>query len=311
MSNNHITDAEELAVNKRAALAGQWRTPPVPVYPSGYRGPESVPSAPPPQPPSGRVHDTELPNPSSIPANSDEYAKALQEAYRKGAEAAARMAHQRMDPHMPTAASCPDFSIPDERTSPYPVHPTPTLTPDALGTSSMPPPPPQHPHHHPYSTVGQQQPHTLSIAMNPPSHYSAPQPPPPPPTSHHTPPPPPHYTTIAAPAPTGSLGSSVPTNPPPQGRSISMPDMASYAVQAEEEKRQKRLARNRQSARLRRQRKKNLVRNEHLGMLNEHHQDPSGEVHSLVQLTKMIICRCFLFHRWKLMKPKWVFWRRL
>jgi len=39
-----------------------------------------------------------------------------------------------------------------------------------------------------------------------------------------------------------------------------MPDMSSYAVQAEEEKRQKRLARNRASARLRRLRKKNLVR---------------------------------------------------
>jgi hypothetical protein len=39
-----------------------------------------------------------------------------------------------------------------------------------------------------------------------------------------------------------------------------MPDMSTYAAQAEEEKRQKRLARNRASARLRRLRKKNLVR---------------------------------------------------
>jgi len=38
-----------------------------------------------------------------------------------------------------------------------------------------------------------------------------------------------------------------------------MPDMSTYAAQAEEEKRQKRLARNRASARLRRLRKKNLV----------------------------------------------------
>lgn len=44
-----------------------------------------------------------------------------------------------------------------------------------------------------------------------------------------------------------------------QQRSVSLPDMSTYAVQAEEEKRQKRLARNRASARLRRLRKKNLV----------------------------------------------------
>jgi len=41
---------------------------------------------------------------------------------------------------------------------------------------------------------------------------------------------------------------------------MSLPDMTSYAAQQEEEKRQKRLARNRASARLRRLRKKNLVR---------------------------------------------------
>lgn len=44
-----------------------------------------------------------------------------------------------------------------------------------------------------------------------------------------------------------------------QQRSVSLPDMSSYAALQEEEKRQKRLARNRASARLRRLRKKNLV----------------------------------------------------
>lgn len=44
-----------------------------------------------------------------------------------------------------------------------------------------------------------------------------------------------------------------------QQRSVSLPDMSSYAAQQEDEKRQKRLARNRASARLRRLRKKNLV----------------------------------------------------
>lgn len=44
-------------------------------------------------------------------------------------------------------------------------------------------------------------------------------------------------------------------------RSVSLPDISSYAAQAdaEEAKRRKRLARNRASARLRRLRKKNLV----------------------------------------------------
>lgn len=44
-----------------------------------------------------------------------------------------------------------------------------------------------------------------------------------------------------------------------QQRSMSLPDMSQYAANQEEEKRQKRLARNRASARLRRMRKKNLV----------------------------------------------------
>jgi len=50
--------------------------------------------------------------------------------------------------------------------------------------------------------------------------------------------------------------------PPPQQqqqRSMSLPDMTSYGAQQDEEKRQKRLARNRASAKLRRLRKKNLV----------------------------------------------------
>lgn len=44
-----------------------------------------------------------------------------------------------------------------------------------------------------------------------------------------------------------------------QQRSMSLPDMTSYGAQQDEEKRQKRLARNRASAKLRRLRKKNLV----------------------------------------------------
>jgi hypothetical protein len=264
MSNNHIPDADELAANKRAALAGQWRTPPMPVYPTGYRAPTSIVASPAPAP--ATVPEPELPNPTTIPTNSDEYAKALQEAYRKGAEAAARMAQQQIpqqqipqqqipqqqipQQHLQTAASCPEFSVQDERPSPFPVHPTAIPIPDHLASSSMPPPPPQHPHG--YSNATQL--HTLSTVTPPPppTHYSAPLPA----TAHQ--PPPPHYATVTAPPQAGTPASTVPQNPS-QARSMSMPDMASYAVQAEEEKRQKRLARNRQSARLRRQRKKNLV----------------------------------------------------
>jgi hypothetical protein len=59
--------------------------------------------------------------------------------------------------------------------------------------------------------------------------------------------------------------SSLQPYPPPQQRSMSLPDMTSYGAKQEEEKRQKRLARNRASARLRRLRKKNLV-----SVLNEY-----------------------------------------
>ena len=72
-------------------------------------------------------------------------------------------------------------------------------------------------------------------------------------------PPPPNKQPTAPPPPQATPGAAQMVVPPPQQRSVSLPDMTSYAVQAEEEKRQKRLARNRASARLRRLRKKNLV----------------------------------------------------
>merc|ERR1719199_1590481 len=61
--------------------------------------------------------------------------------------------------------------------------------------------------------------------------------------------------------PSSSSGGGGKGRPPAGGRSVSMPDISSYAAQAdaEEAKRRKRLARNRASARLRRLRKKNLV----------------------------------------------------
>lgn len=265
-------DSQADSANKRAALAGQWRTPPMPVYP-GY-GPYSSQPAPSPasqshdvSPPPAQQNSATLgiPSPTNIPSNSEDYAKALQEAYRKGAEAAARMAQQQM----PTAASCPNFSTGPQVAPPPPsrmgeateeaayshqVHPTHTSNysaPDPLASNSMPPPPPPQHHPHLHHSHANPSPHT---AMQ-----HQPTPPPPPPHQQHY--------SAAAPFSHPPEDYSPPPQPPPsttakaaQGRSLSMPDMSTYAAQAEEEKRQKRLARNRASARLRRLRKKNLVR---------------------------------------------------
>lgn len=150
--------------NKRAALAGQWRTPPLPAFASSTASKDL-----------------------KVPGSSEDYAKALQEAYRRGAEAAT-LAAQQQGP-LPSAVSCPDLTAPDDTTS-------------AADIPILPPPVPN--------------PLSESSSMPPPSNTT--------------------------------------------NRSISMPDMSTYAAQQEEEKRQKRLARNRASARLRRLRKKNLVR---------------------------------------------------
>ena len=165
------------AVAKRQALTGQWRTPPLPVFPS---------HAPIQQPPT--VANI------SLPESTDDYAKALQEAYRRGAEAAAAIQAQQQ---MPNAVSCPNFH----------QLPLTTTTTD-----------PYVPHHVQKEEPVMLVPSPLSSNMPPPSESGS--------------------------------------------RSFSLPDMASYAARAqvEEEKRKKRLARNRASARLRRLRKKNLVR---------------------------------------------------
>jgi hypothetical protein len=240
------SDSEQAEANKRAAFAGQWRTPPMQVYPAGYSqpAPAAGPPAPPqpmqqshaPQPPPPGQSYQQLPEPTSIPNNSEDYAKALQEAYRKGAEAAARMAQQQQ---IPTAASCPNFT-----TGPHAAPP--------------PPPPPQQP----MGITAEEAAYSHQVHPPPaPTHATIPDPlsssmpPPPPPPVHHHPPP-----SMAAP----QVDYAPPrTHLPPKAsqgqRSLSLPDMSAYAAQAEEEKRQKRLARNRASARLRRLRKKNLV----------------------------------------------------
>lgn len=184
MDPNSNSASNDAAAAKRQALTGQWRTPPLPVFPSAHQQQQQPPIPPP-------TVATNI----SLPESTDDYAKALQEAYRRGAEAAAAMQG------MPNAVSCPNFhQLPLGGGDPqFAAHPTTTTTtepvmlvPTPLTSNAMPPPP------------------------------------------------------------TESTSS----------RSFSLPDMASYAARAqvEEEKRKKRLARNRASARLRRLRKKNLVR---------------------------------------------------
>jgi hypothetical protein len=206
--------------NKRAALAGQWRTPPLPTFAAGYGQPTQAPAPAPAAPRS--EDDLALPNPTSIPSSSEDYAKALQEAYRKGAEAAARMAQQQQQ--IPSAASCPNFQQASPQLKPLPQPISQTIPEEAAYTAQIAPPPPV--------------PDPLTS-----------MPPPPPPQAAA----PPSETSMPPPPQPNRASSN------PQSRSVSLPDMSAYAVQAEEEKRQKRLARNRASARLRRLRKKNLV----------------------------------------------------
>ena len=353
MTDNHDKDGavgrEIYAANKKTALAGEWQTPPMVAYPSYATAPSTTQTQAyhqgqqPPQPTqqptqqqyqqqqhqqqlheqlprrttSGPELMTSLPAGTNLPDNSEEYAKALQEAYRKGAEAAARMAAQQI----PTAASCPNFStgsgsqfvrassqlgigispVEEESTEynlDHQIHPPPpqnqtTITaaaaaitpaiPDPLSSSMPPPPPPsaypgpaepfmqppiqqqqqQHQNQQSYMTTEspmttqQQQQSVVPVHQ---THYSHG-------TTSTTYP---HLAVAPAPPPAAS---AMNVNRPPlemmkqaPGRSLSMPDMSTYTAEAEEEKRLKRLARNRASARLRRLRKKNLVSNMNVNM---------------------------------------------
>ncbi len=279
---------------KLRALAGQWKTPPMPIYASTAQPKQPAPAA------IGSSEKTSsLPAPANLPDNSEDYAKALQEAYRKGAEAAARMAQQQHQ--IPSAASCPNFSTGSSQqpqpasSSPLPpageettmapvttfqldhqIHPThqqqhisPSI-PDPLKSSMPPPLPPTaatgtiHHQHHPPQTqityapqhLAEQQTY-LQPQQSQPQHYT---------TQQQQPQMPVAQPVTAAPSHQRPIKAAAPKQPKAQqpGRSLSMPDMSTYAAEAEEEKRLKRLARNRASARLRRLRKKNLVSLIHL-----------------------------------------------
>ena len=188
-------------------MTGQWRTPPLPIFASTQQ------QEAPPQPMPSQPSIVAVP-PTKLPESTDDYAKALQEAYRRGAEAAAAMQHQQ---NMPNAVSCPNF------------HQLPTGN-GNLAPASVPQPPQA------AAVPLPQQAPAVMASVAPPQEHQQQQP------------------VFSVPNP---LADTTGDN-----RSFSLPDMASYAAraQAEEEKRKKRLARNRASARLRRLRKKNLVR---------------------------------------------------
>eukprot|EP00546_Thalassionema_frauenfeldii_P005695 CAMPEP_0178928946 /NCGR_PEP_ID=MMETSP0786-20121207/20245_1 /TAXON_ID=186022 /ORGANISM="Thalassionema frauenfeldii, Strain CCMP 1798" /LENGTH=553 /DNA_ID=CAMNT_0020604985 /DNA_START=41 /DNA_END=1702 /DNA_ORIENTATION=+ len=163
-----------------------------------------------------------------LPSTTDDYAKALQEAYRRGAEAAARIQQQKL------SSSCPNLQqFQSQRTNNPAVAPS-MLVPNPLASAAP-------------ATAS-----TPSTVPAPPSQTTIPQPMQQHHGAHH------HAATVTS----AAQSSMPPPQPAPSSnRSLSLPDMQSYAAraQAEEEKRKKRLARNRASARLRRLRKKNLV----------------------------------------------------
>ncbi|GKY94712.1 hypothetical protein MPSEU_000436700 [Mayamaea pseudoterrestris] len=254
------SDAEIDEPKKRAAFAGQWRTPPLPVFPtstsilsSEHAGDSSVNS--------NNNNKTSTNLASEVPLSTEDYQKALQEAYRRGAEATAMALAQGVTPNsfLPTAASCPDFQ--QEQQHDLLVDPSsmqqqllpPEQSANTMASSaslgniasnaSMPPP----------STL------PPSMAAHNIAHANAAT------RASMNPSPLPIGTGATVASSTMQQQQQqqqqrlIPFQQPAQQRSMSLPDMTSYGAKQEEEKRQKRLARNRASARLRRLRKKNLV----------------------------------------------------
>ncbi|KAL7530244.1 hypothetical protein ACHAXR_003381 [Thalassiosira sp. AJA248-18] len=193
-------DVSEQEATKRLAQQGQWRTPPLPVFAACTYATSPAAAA------------------SNLPTTTDEYARMLQEAYKRGAEAGARAQKPATLVKGSMVVGVPPQPQP---TSPYSTHQTGnTEGIAAVGTLKMP-----------------------SIQVNSTS-----------------------YTPSVVPTVISSNASreTLTKPPPPVSHSKSMPDMSSYQatlthVDDEEDKRKKRLARNRASARLRRLKKKNLV----------------------------------------------------
>lgn len=287
---------------KRHARVGQWRTPPVPFFPSNNGGVGGPP------PGAGAVGGTGAGTGTgsgtgtgtgtgvAMPGSESEYARALQEAYRQGAAAAATGTASATAPAPETAAggsggmgmgshaaSCPDLGS---------LQPASLLPPSggSFGTLASvgeeeelveEPDPQQQQQWHLHANVSP----SYHQAMVGPSGVPTPLPlgpmriPGAPPVPGAQAGQPPfgypgggassssrrHAGATPGTPPTSSSGGGGKGRPPAGGRSVSMPDISSYAAQqdAEEAKRRKRLARNRASARLRRLKKKNLVSRVH------------------------------------------------
>jgi hypothetical protein len=178
-------DREE--ATKRFAQRGQWRTPPLPAFAACANGTPSSSS-------------------NNLPTTPDEYARMLQEAYKRGAEAGARARHPN------------EFIVPSPTVQYAPLSMTGPMIVARKRLDTIPAAP-----------VSSQ----INVA---------------------------DYSTSTAP-PAVPSGESRLAN---TAHSKSLPDMTSYQASLahandEEDKRKKRLARNRASARLRRLKKKNLV----------------------------------------------------
>jgi hypothetical protein len=267
-----------------------------------------------------------------LPDSTEDYAKALQEAYRRGAEAAAALAAQQQQQqqqfNLAPSASCPDFqqaysapsgTVTGQRTSPplpasssgyvaapqtvvsAPYAPQPVVTTSGVAAPHVPSPisaptmttSASHPvltslslmqMQVPQQVSQQQQQQQQQPALLPPYQHHPMMPPPPPPapstfssvtltSTVATAPAPPPYQPMQVHAQPATASTSAPASM--VRNSLSMPNMSGgagpgvglahhpnpyHAGLVEEEKRLKRLARNRASARLRRLRKKNLVR---------------------------------------------------
>jgi hypothetical protein len=239
---------------KRQATKGQWQTPPVG---------EFFPSATAPAEPGVNLAVGTL----RVPNTSDDYALALQEAYRRGAEAAAAMSIKRSS-QLPSPTASMNGNVAIAPGNPITTTSAPmqqqvaeapsAVTSTAVSTNMGVPTPlaflesnsattSAAPFLAPQAEVAQTQ--TLGVAGVAP-HSTVPQQPVP---INIDPTPIVPENVISRPIDLGNQSSM---------RSFSMPDMSSLnKADDEESKRLKRLARNRASARLRRLRKKNLVSN--------------------------------------------------
>lgn len=338
--------------SKRTAYTGQWRTPPMPLYPSSTTTPPSLRDDEHDDVTHAFDNDDQLGAPWSD--KTEDYAAALQDAYRRGAQAALEAAqHPQQQPLPPgragagtggasvpllSSASCPEFQLPRQyaRTTaaPQPILPAP-IVPNPLapqqqqeqqqmappppqsfsGDAAMPPPPPvvtsHHlmgppiASHHPVQVPGLQLVTPLTSPTPPHFQAGAPviMPPQMPPTpSIRTSP-------VLSSASVGGGGGRPPLAPPPHLRSsppssrtnttassstsaamraASLPDFQRFRYDPEDEKRQKRLARNRASARLRRLRKKNLVRHSR-GYISPSHVCARQNTHSSIVRSQILV----------------------